>query len=229
MASPTPDDALNYAKRWVGNAPIDDVNLKYRVLNDALCQQWMAAPWLWTLGSLEEVAVVNATQDISLVGAYADLMNLLQVAWTDGQGKKELQIASTLPSTSSLKGTISQVAYVAGTPNKLRLYPQPAGYPAGTKLTGFYKKTAPVIAAGNEASAYSTITGGHDEWFWVYQEIVLLKAYKFIKDPREGTVQFAPQGVVYTGQHAVVQAAISSMMAGEEKIYKTLGEVVGNG
>lgn len=230
MASPAPQDAINYAKRWVGNAPIDDANLLYRVLNDAQCQLWMAAPWQWTIGTLEEATVVNGSQDISLVGSYANLLNLLHVNWTDGQSKKDIQIASTLPSTSSITGTVSQVAYIAGTPNKIRQYPAPAGYATGTKLNGVYKLTAPVINAGNIATALSTINvGSHDEWFWVFQEIVLLKAYKFIKDPREGTVQVQAQGTVYTGQHAVVQAAIAAMMAGEEKIYKTLGEVVGNG
>jgi hypothetical protein len=229
MAAPTADDALNYAKRWVGNAPIDDANLKLRLLNDATCMLWMAAPWQWTVNAVEETTVTNAQQDISLAGAYADLLNLIHMHWTDGQVKKDLQVASTLPSTASLNGTVSQVAYIAGSPNKLRLYPVPAGYGSGTKIVGYYKKIAPVIDVSNEGNSYSTVTGGHDEWFWVFQEIVLLKAYRFIKDPREGAVQVGPQGTAYTGQNAVVQAAISSMMAGEEKFYKTLGEVVGNG
>lgn len=229
MASPAPQDAINYAKRWVGNAPIDDTNLLYRILNDATCMLWMAAPWLWTVAPFEEVTVVNGTQDVSLGGSYSNLMIPIHFNWTDGQIKKDIQVASVLPSTSSLNGTISQAAYVAGSPNKMRFYPVPAGYASGTKVNGFYKLVAPVIAAGNINTAYSTITGGHDEWFWVFQEIVLLKAYRFIKDAREGIIQYAPAGPTYTGQYAVVQDALTKMMTAEEKFYKTLGEVASNG
>lgn len=230
MASPTPQDAINFAKRDIGNSPIDDTNLLYRVLNDANCQLWMAAPWLWTVGTLEEVTVVNGTQDVSLAGTYTTLMNLLHLNWTDGQTKKDIQVSSSLPSTTSLQGTISQGQYIAGSPNKIRFYPVPAGYATGTKVNGYYKLTAPVIAAGNISTALSSIIPGfHDEWFWVFQELVLLKAYRFIKDPREGSVQVGPNGTAYTGQHAIAQAAIQTMMQGEEKFYKTLGEVVQNG
>jgi hypothetical protein len=41
---PTPANALAYAKRFVGNLPIDDSAMKYRVLNWAHNKLWMAAP-----------------------------------------------------------------------------------------------------------------------------------------------------------------------------------------
>ena len=228
MAAPTPDDALNYAKRFIGNQPVDDTTIKLRLLNDANCQLWMAAPWQWSVGVFEEVGIINNQQDFT-VGTYTTFLNFLHAHWTDGQTKKDLQIAAALPSTTSINGSISQIAYIAGSPNKVRFYPVPAGYASNTKVNALYKKTAPVIDGTNEATSYNTTTGVHDEWFWVFQEIVLLKAYQFTKDAREGTVQAGANGIQYTGQHAKVQAAIAAMMQGEEKFWKTLGEQVGNG
>jgi len=230
MAAPTADDALNYAKRAIGNAPFDDASIKLRALNDATCQLWLAAPWQWTVGQLEEVTLVNAQQDVSLAGTYTDFLNLLNVHVTDGQTKKDLVVAATLPSTTSLNGTVSQAAYIAGSPNKLRLYPIPAGYTSNAmKVNAIYKKTAPVIDGTTESQSYKTLTGMHDEWFWVFQEIVLLKAYEFVKDPRTGTITAGPQGIQKNGQYAKVADAIAAMMQGEEKFLKTLGDQVGNG
>src|SRR5581483_11875121 len=172
------------------------MNIKLRALNDATCQLWLAAPWQWTVGFVEAATLVNAAQDISLVGTYTDFMNLLQAHVTDGQTKKDLNIAATIPSTSAITGTISQVALVPGSPVKLRFYPVPAGYASNAmKVNALYKKTAPVVDGTTESQSYKTLTGMPDEWFWVFQDIVLLKAYQFTKDAREGTVQAGPNGI----------------------------------
>jgi hypothetical protein len=70
-------------------------------------------------------------------------------------------------------------------------------------LLWHYKKTALPVTSGNVASEY-ILLGVPDEWFWVYQEIVLLKAYQFTNSPRTGSVTVANGNVQYSGQYGVV-------------------------
>jgi hypothetical protein len=229
---PTPNDALNYAKRFMGNMPLDDATIKLRILDDAHKKLWMAAPWSWTLAPLEVVQINNDTQDHVLSGAYADLLGLVHVSITNGQEKNDLAISAILPVTTVIKGRPSQVQYVSGTPSKLRLLPVPTGYPVNPttalqpKIISIYKKKSATIdttAAGND---YTTTSGVPAEWFWVYQEIVLLKAFQFTHDPRLGSVSVTPNGIQFTGQYAAVEAAIAEMRRNEEKLLSTLGEEI---
>jgi len=224
---PTPQDALNYAKRYVGNMPVDDTETKYRLLDDAHAKFWMAAPWRWTLGSLEVVTVVNDQQDYDLAGTYTDLLYVVHAAITEGETRNDLSVAAVLPSTSVLKGIPKSLQYIAGTPNKIRLLPVPTGYPttAMPRILGTYKKKYTEITAANYTSNYETTFGIPAEWFWVYQEIVLLKAMQFAHDPRLGGVGFGGN-VSYSGQYGAVEAAIQEMRMAEKKFFDSLGMVV---
>lgn len=229
---PTPNDALNYAKRFLGNMPLDDTTIKLRLLDDAHKKLWMAKPWSWTVASLEVVTLVNDQQDVNLVTDYSALLQgLLQVKIINDGKPNDISIASVLPVTTIIKGRPSQVAFVSGSPQKIRLLPVPTGYatlPASQvpKLIATYKKKSPVIDGTSTATSFSTTTGMDDEWFWVYQEIVLLKAFQFTHDPRLGSVQVGPNGTVYSGQYAVVEAAIAEMWSHEDRFFNTLGESV---
>jgi hypothetical protein len=225
---PTPNDGLAYAKRFIGNLPVDDASLKYRLLNDAHNQLWMAAPWPWSVAALEIVTLVNDQQDYNL-SSHSDLLSFLQCSATEGQTRRDIPVSCALPASSIMKGTVGQVMYVPGSPQKLRTFPVPKGYAASsTNLITVYKKTATAIDADNADTSYSTISGVHDEWFWVYQELILLKAYAFKQDPRMGGVQVTPQGLAYSGQYATVMAGIAAMKDGEEQFFTTLGKPVGN-
>lgn len=230
---PAPDDAIAYAKRFIGNLTVDDSTIKLRLLDDSHRKLWMAAPWSWTLGALEVVSLTNDAQDVSLSGAYTDLLGLVDVVMF-GQGGKETPIplapAANLPVTTAIKGQPSKVQYISGSPNKLRLLPIPTGYSSAPtlqipKITGTYKKKATAIDNTTTADEYSTL-GIPDDWFWVYQEIVLLKAFQFTHDPRLGSAQVGPNGIVYTGQYAIVEAGIAEMRRNEEKLFGPLGEVI---
>jgi len=222
----TPQDALNYAKRFVGNMPLDDATIKYRLLDDASKQLWMHANWSWTIGNLEVVTWVNDTQDHQLSAPPADFYQLVEVyAWL-GAEKIPLLVTHTLPANATDKGTPVKVSYyVSGETEYLRFQPKPYGYTTGPKVYSVYKKTHTDVAVGNWDSEGAA--GCPDEWFWVYQEIVLGKAFAFTHDPRLGQIQAGPQGAVYTGQLGVIAAALAEMRRVENPIFGPSGEVLG--
>src|ERR1700757_3954885 len=127
-----PQDALNYAKRMCGNMPVDDSNLNPRVLDDANKALWMAADWRWTIAPLEVLTISNAQQDYSLQN-HADLLFLVNCSITDGEQRSELQVSANLPAMPTnppIVGKVQRVSYVPGSPQKLRTFPMPSGYPA---------------------------------------------------------------------------------------------------
>jgi hypothetical protein len=248
---PTPQDALNYAKRMCGNMPVDDANLNPRVLDDANKALWMAAPWRWTIAPLEVVTLVNNQQDYNLA-THSDLLFLVQSSITDGEQRSELQVSANLPSTPSapfpIVGKVQRVSYVPGSPQKLRTFPVPSGYSttAMPSTLTWYKQLAPTIAAGNVTTDYTTLTattggsgsnvGYPGEFFWVFREMVLLYAYQFTHDARLGGVAFETSidpksgntvnAVKYSGQYAVVQDGINQMKLAEKKFFDSLGNEV---
>jgi hypothetical protein len=226
---PSPLDALNYAKRLTGNLPIDDANLKYRVLNSAHNDLWMAAPWRWTVGDIDVVTLVNDTQDYN-VTAKSDFLFLVHAWRTNGQEKTDLTISASLPSTSIIKGQTSQISYITGTPDKVRTLPVPTGYDAADlpKIVSIYKKKPTEIVVGNEANDYETTFGVPKVWFPVYEKLVLWHAYQFAFSPRSGTVTFAGGQVQYSGQAGVAMAAIQDMRTAEKKFLDSIGQVVTN-
>jgi len=221
---PTPQQALNYAKRFVGQLPVDDTTVKLRMLNDAHTKLWMAALWRWTVGSIEVVTVVNDTQDYNL-STLEDFLFLACARITDGENIHDLAVSSTLPQTAVLKGLPKQVQYILGTPHKMRLFPVPTGYSVPPKVLSVYKKKAAELTEGNITSEYSLL-GIPAEWFWVYQEIVLLKAMQFAHDPRLGAVAFSNNGAAYSSQYGVVEAVIEEMRRAEKKFFDSLGMAV---
>jgi hypothetical protein len=247
---PTPQDALNYAKRMCGNMPVDDANLNPRVLDDANKALWMAAPWRWTIAPLEVVTLVNNQQDYTLA-SHADLLFLYQSSITDGEQRSELQVSANLPSTPSapfpIVGKPQRVSYVPGSPQHLRTFPVPSNFPSNAmpSLLTWYKQLAPTVAAGNVTTPYNTLTqttggsgtnvGYPDEFFWVYREMVLLYAYQFSHDARLGGVAFenavdkTGQNVAttkYSGQYAVVHDGIQQMKIAEKKFFDSIGNEV---
>ncbi len=228
----TPNDAMSYAKRFVGNGPVDDTALKYRILDDANRRLWMADNFRWNTGNTEIVTLLEDTQDVNIVSALTDFQfltvaKLITSETTGDITEIDLKIAQILPATTILKGTPRTVSYIVGTPQKMRFFPVPHyGGAAMPKVLGWYKKKAVEITSANAGSDYETTTGVPSDWFWVYQEIVLLKAYLFLRDPRAGTVTVQGSQIQYNGQYGVVEEALTQMRTSEKKIFTTLGEEV---
>jgi len=222
---PSPQEALDHAKRFIGSMPVDDAAMKYRILDDAHRALWMRAPWRWSIASVEPVVLQNGVQDYALT-PISDFFTLVQSAITNGQEKHDLRVVSVIPSTGVITGRPSQVQ---GSAAQLRFWPVPTGYTTGPTVFSIYKKTTTAISSGNVNNAYSTL-GIPNEWFWVYQEMVMLKAMQFSNNPKAGGVTVANNVVQYTGQYGAVEAAIQEMIRGEKKFLDSLGlEVTSNG
>ena len=219
----TPQDAIDYAKRMVGRLPIDDASLLYRVLNDAHSRLWMAAPWRWTVAHVDPITMVDNQTDYNLT-SISDLHSLVKVTVENGETPFDLKIVGSLPANvTSESSQPSQAAIVEGSPKKLRIAPVPVVGASAPKLVPLYKKTLTEIVSGNASTEFLTLTGTPNEWFWVFQELVLLKAYQFTNNPRAGNVQVANGQVVYNGQHGVAAAAIEEMKRVERKYWDALG------
>jgi hypothetical protein len=212
-ATARPIDAITYAKQFVKNMPVNVSQL--RLLQDVSNEMWMAAPWRWTLGTIAAATVAADTGDITVSGAPADLLHLVKVWVTDGgESSFYLDIESSLPASTTVKGTPSKVAWVTAT-GKYRIAPVYGSLKTGktVEIYGWYKKTAPVLTQASINSAGTLLMD--DEWFWVFQEGVLAKAYQFADDQRAGNVTVAEGRVQYTGQYARYQAGIDTMRASE--------------
>lgn len=202
--------AFEYAKEAIKSMPLERVNA--RLLDDIHKIMWMAAPWRWTLGSMPVVTVATNTQDytVSVPGDYLFLQSAYE---TDSSGNtRDLAIVPSLPATVTLVGQPSKVALTGTT---VRLSPKP-----GTQLSSapsiisLYKKVAPTITSTNMYTGGTQIFD--DEWFWVFQEGVLWKAYLYGDDARAGGVTFNGGQVQYTGQRASFEAALAFMKANEK-------------
>ncbi len=227
----TPNDAMAYAKRFLGSIPVDDAALKYVILNHANLKLWSAAPWRWSVGVLTPVPLVNDQQDYTLA-TVANMGYILQASLTNGEEKYDVTPVSSLPSTTVLKGRPSQMSYTKGAPNDtIRLLPVPKGYAAPTpSLLMVYKKLPTEIAVGNAGNDLETETGLPKQWHWVYQEIVLGKVMAFANSAKLGSVTFTSDGrAQYSGQLGVIEAAIDEMRKAEKKLLDSIGGVVPNG
>lgn len=220
---PTPNEAMEFAKRFIGRMPVDDAEIRYRILDDAHRRLWTAAPWRGTIASLDQVQLVNDQQSYNITAA-SDFQYLVRATVHDGQNPFELTIEPSIAITDKLKGRPERVA-MEGT-NVLRFLPVPKGYTTGPTVISLYKKKATAISAANAGNEYSLL-GIPDDWFWVYQEIVLLRALQFANSPRVGNVSVASNGAVqYSGQYAAVEAAINEMRTKEPMYLTVTGEKV---
>jgi hypothetical protein len=225
---PTPLEALNYAKRFTGNLPVDDSTMKYRILNYAHNRLWSAAPWSWSVESIPVVTLANSTQDYTPSPAITDCFGLVKVTLRVDEEQHDLEVTAALPETTTdITGKPSQVAWTSD--DTLRVLPVPVGYSTMPKLYGWYKKDVTPIAVGNEGTDYTTLCGCPAEWFWVFEELVLLRALAFAHSPRTGAVVSNGGQTQHSGQFGVVESAIATMKMAEDKFLTSLGREVGNG
>jgi len=206
-----PVDALDYATEFIKGMPIE--RIQARVLDDANKHLWMAAPWRWTLGNTSaNIPLVTDTQDYTLT-APADMLYPLYAYSSDGiTTPNYIDIEPILPTTEIIKGIPERMAYMGS--NTWRFYPKPQV--TGSKSVVIqYKKIAPVVTVQNSYTAGTLVMD--DEWFWVYQELVLWKAYAYADDTRAGSAQMTSDGKwQYTGKRGEAEAAIQYMREREK-------------
>lgn len=210
-ATLTANDAFNQAKTYMRGMPLEDV--QYRVLDAALKMVWMADAWRWTIGSLTNFNLSDSTQDYAYGGGLpADYLYTWRAYLTNGNTTQGLHVDPSLPTlVVQSGGWPTHICRVPGAAT-FRFFPKP-GILGGETVTVIqsYKKTAPLITAGNAGSAGVLVMD--DEWFPVYFECVLYQAMKYGFDNRAGTAQINEQSgeMVYNGQLGVAMAAIDNM------------------
>lgn len=223
----TPKQALDYAKRMVGNLPIDDVDIKLRILNDAAYRLHMFAPWSWTVGYLDAITLVTDQDDYAVTDP-GDVMHLLRGDLIDPDGSildRHIWPAHNLPADDSAKGPVNFMELTSAT--NVRLYPTPSGQPANTKILPLYRKAMTQITEANDEVAATL--DFPDEWHWVYDSLVLFEASRFDNGGvHQGTIQVGANGqTAYTGQYAEVMANLEFMRRVEKPLRLDTGEPQG--
>ena len=213
-ATAKPNAAIEYAKEFVKRLPIDRQQL--RILQDVCNEIWMAAPWRWTINVITPTTITVNTADLTVSSPPSDLLYLVKAWVTDGgESSYHLEVESSLPAATTVVGTPSKIAWVPAT-SKYRIAPVYGSLKAGktVQIYGWYKKTAPVLTLANIATAGTLVMD--DEWFWVFQEGVLAKAYQYADDQRAGNAVVGNDGrIQYSGQMAKFQAGIDAMRQSE--------------
>lgn len=204
------NDAFDWVKFMVKNMPLETVKL--RLMQDVLSIMWMAAPWRWSVGTLNTVTL-NGAQDYPY--SYPnDFLYLLSAYITDGKSTYiDLHVEPDLP-VAGLVGQPSRICVIPPQGN-LRLYPGPNSFPNPHYLITLYKRMAPVLTNGNIAGVGTQLFD--DEWYWVFEEGVLWKAYQYADDARAGSATMTSDGKYqYTGQRGVFEAALVQMKEREK-------------
>ena len=214
-----PVDALDYVKAMCSFTNIDTPFAREHILDDVNKYMWMYAPWRWTIGSFPLVTLVASTTDYT-VSVPADFLYLIYSYITDGTNPDRiLKIEPSLPTTVGIVGQPTKVCIVPATPlTTLRVSPKPGtSLPTTQVITSLYKITAPAIS--HETMYTAGVQIFDDEWFWVYQEGCLWKAYLYAHDFNKagGVITDGNGKQQYTGQYGSFIAALE-MMASREKI-----------
>lgn len=215
----TPQQAADYAKRYVKNMPFEQVAIQ--VCDDVSKYMWMAAPWRWSIGAFPNISLLNSTQDYT-ASLPADFLYLENAYITDQTGgvPRILHIEPFL-APGGKQGTPSRLAIVSGSPGgsgTVRFLPAPGAgsIPTSSTVISHYKKQAPTIKASNMNTAGTLVFD--DEWFHVYVSGVLYYAYLFGDDQRAGGAQIDPASgkVSFSGQRGVWEANIALMKQREK-------------
>lgn len=208
-----PSAAWNSANFMCRNMLLGDKSndVRYAILDNAVKHVWTAAPWRWSVGLLDNITLTTAT-DYSVVSTPVDFLRLIHCYWTDGNTAQPMEVVDTLPSTPVIAGSPSVATWVAGSPNKIRIYPPVGSWGSTvTTLVSYYKKIAPTITSSN----YSTVGAWvvDDDWYPVIYAFVLYYAYLTCHDQRAGGAEWdeATQRYKYSGQLATAQAMLEDM------------------
>lgn len=219
MATYTAQNAIDLVRRFIKQIPLSDSSVDIMLCDRVNSVMWTAWPWRWSQASLTAIPLVDSQQDYALnSGDATALLRLLhaRIARTDltPDEFREIDVAEHLSPELTRKGGINQIRKIAYVPAlaKLRL-DLAAAVPTGTTLAiqGEYQTNPTKI------TALATTLVWPDQYFDVFTEGLLWKAYQFADDSRAGTAQMVKGGrVVYTGQMGVFFGALQRMIETED-------------
>jgi hypothetical protein len=200
-----------YDKGYTGGVAANSLDL--RIMNAANRRFHLAAPWSWTLGALTATTLVNGTQDYTIASPPSDFLRLQQVRrYDNARFNSNLEVAAALPATTAV-GDPSLVTTFDDGALKYRVWPKPTALNASIIL-GEYKKTTTEITSGNKSTA--DILLFPDEYYYVYELLVLHYVLKYGNDQRAGTAQFDTSGkIIFTGVLGEAMSAIQELRAQE--------------
>ena len=214
-----PAKALDTARFFVKQLPVDRVGED--IVRRALQRLWNAAPFTWTVGSGTSFQLVagQGEYEVALPSDFSRAIKADQVErFTLVQ--RELQIVSHIEADDGYKGQPSKI-YFAGPEGDLsvvRVSPVPASLSGDPRITWLYKKVAPVYTG---ASIHNVVVPFPDDWYYVFEELVLYEAYRYSDDSRAGDVIFRGEGPQLNGQAAVAAAALADMVQREPQVILT--------
>jgi hypothetical protein len=95
-----------------------------------------------------------------------------------------------------------------------------AGFATGQqpRVTSLYKRTAPIYTG---RAKYESVIDFPDEWYFVFEDIVLYEAYKYTDDARAGEALVKGGESSYSGQLAVALDGLNQMRLREPQVLLT--------
>jgi hypothetical protein len=217
----TIQDALNYAAFMVSNQPLIS-NIGVQIAQDASSTIWTAAPWRWTMGTITG-SCVNGSQSVTIGSLPGDFLRVEKAKISNSIESREVIPVSWIPTSANLTSFPSFVSVpAAGTTAVFDQNFGPVNLSDSWTLYLWYKKIAPVIGAGNFATAGYLVMD--DDWYWVFRHWVLYYAYKYAYDQRAGEAHITVVGdkkqVEYTGELATAKAALETMREAEPQLWR---------
>lgn len=219
MAQTTkPIEAIEFSKRMIKEMPLE--NVATEIVNDIHGRIWMASPWSWSLGLIAPITIINGTGSYSF-SLPADYLMPEKAYLTSSDSKEAPRIllpVSIVPSDSAGFVGVPGSFSITGTPGStgtLTLLPKPAGLGTTLKVYLVYKKKA---TRYTPSTIHSTALQIEDEYFHVFNDGVLWRAYQYADDQRAGGSAVAEGRIQHNGQRGQFEASLLQMKATEESI-----------
>jgi hypothetical protein len=190
----------------------DEAFVQVSICNNAARWFWMADAWRWSIGVLNNISLAANTQDYPYGSSLpTDYLYTHSAYHSDGQQFRDVKVTPDLPATSVIVGAPQMVTRLTGQ-NSFRIWPRtPTQLSSAQSLVQFYKKMAPAVTAGNINTTGALVFD--DEWFPVYQEIVIWYMMRYCYDDRAGTVQYKDGERTVVGQLGLIDKMLDDMRA----------------
>lgn len=216
-----PIEALESAKYFVKQVPVDQIG--DTIIQRAINRLWMAAPWRWSVGSGPGFNLVTSQRDYDVEyptdWCYPLKADLIV---SDNLAQRPLEIISHVEQDDGYVGQPSKIYFSgpSGLVSLARVTPVMPAFPSGftPRVTSLYKRTAPNYTG---RAKYEEVIPFPDEWFWVFEDLVLYEAYRYTDDPRAGEVVVKGGDSSYSNQLASAMDGLNQMRLREPLVLLT--------
>lgn len=223
MPTYDPTDAYNAITPQLGNVSLDST-AKGTLADNAHRWLWNFSPWRWERKTLSAFSISNETQTYT-ASVPSDFMQLLQaeavITSDTPDSVYELDIVKWIDTDPTEKRALTKLARICylqelnSGAGGFKI-PNPS-IPSGTtaQIRGVYR--ALPTTKYTSANLTTDFVELPDQYFHVYQEVLLWMVYRYIGDERAGLAQAASGGrIMYTGQLGVMMDAVELMFKAED-------------